>query len=126
MALEKQVRAELNAFRKSSVDLAEELTAIVKAVKYLRAGIENDMVSEDADRKSLVKAVADLTIAYSKAVDAKVKLEKHLKQEAEDLTEEQQIEAIVGFVKELTPKKRRLVVQELLDYHRMSSPSDTL
>lgn len=121
--MDSRAREEFSRYRKSSVDLASELEAMIRVTKYLREKIEADMTADKGfERGKLIKAISDLTRSFSSAVDAKVKLDKHLSAEAEALSEDEQIEAVIGFIKELSVKKRQLLVQECVDYHRKVSP----
>lgn len=121
--MDTRAREELSKFRKSSVDLAEELEALIKVAKYMRQQIEVDMTADlGFERNKIVKAIADLTMAFSKAVDARVKLDKHLTAEAEALTDEEQLEAVFGYIKSLVPKRRRAFLQECVDFHKSDSP----
>lgn len=122
-----QARAELLAkFNSTAVDLAVELDEILKVLRFQRQALTNKMTegfgykqfelkAEDA------KAATTLTLSYQKAVDAKVKLDKHLKDRAEELTPEQELESVALYIKTLPSTDRRKLLIEALAYHNANT-----
>jgi hypothetical protein len=122
------VQAGVKVILKQQVeDLSDELNKLIKLIRFMREQVERDMKTEDLDTKAVIKATNELANAYSRCVDAKVKLDKHLAAQDEDITDDEQIAAMVEYVKELAPRKRKNFLQELMDFHRIRcKPEDTV
>lgn len=105
-----------------NIDLADELNEILKVVKYQRESLTNSMVSgfgykQDELNPKHAALARDLVMAYQKAVDAKVKLDKHLRSFAEDMTLEEELDSVEKYIKDLDSTKRRKLLISLLEFH---------
>lgn len=123
-----QKRAEIAAkYQSASVNLIDELESMKKVIKFQRECIEGaQFEGMGAIKKNFVdpkitKAVADLTLALTRTVEAKIKLDKHLKKASEESTPEEERATIIEYINSLDQKSRRLLLLECIEYHNSQS-----
>lgn len=118
-----KLRAEAYArYSTAGVSLVQELDNILRALAFQREVVEKEMLrgqgfkGETFDLK-LVAATKELTLAYSSAVTSKIKLSKHMKDIAEEMTHDEQVVAVKEFIKVMEQLPRRTLLRELTNYH---------
>src|SRR5882672_7349717 len=96
-----QKRAEAMAkYQAGSASLMGELEAMYKNVKWQRECVEKNQISgmghkqETVDPKT-IKAIGELSLALTRLVDAKIKLDKHLKKAGEESTPEEDYQTLI-------------------------------
>jgi len=118
-----ELRAEAYArYSKAGVSLVQELDNILRALAFQRETLETNMMAGQAFKgeffdPKLVVALKELTLSYSSAVNAKIKLDKHMKQIAETMTYDEQVDAVVNFVQTMDADKRNKILRDLTNYH---------
>lgn len=118
-----QIRKEtLAKLLSSSVSLQNELEDLLKILRFQRETLTNEMVSGMAYRQqdlseSLVTKTSKLTLAYEKALSAKIRLDKHLKDAAAEMTPDEELESVKKYIIDLDSMVRRGVIIDLLNYH---------
>lgn len=115
---ELQRKAEAYArYSNSAVSLVQELDNILRALAFQREKIERDMVEVNFFDKNMVFALKELTLSYSSAVTAKIKLDKHMKSLADNMTQDEQMSAVINFIQLLDGRERSNVLRELIKWH---------
>lgn len=91
--------------------LEEELEAMLKLLRFQREKVEQTMFSglgykQDTgiDKDSIV-AAKELSLGYSRLTEAQIKLNKSMKELADTLTPEEQIDAVRQFLRQMEPGK---------------------
>lgn len=122
-----KARAEVLAkFTTGAIDLQEELDNILRVLKFQRQALTNKM-TEGFGYKQMelnpddAKLANQLTLSYQKAVDSKVKLDKHLRERAEELTPAEELESVKRYVQNLDSTIRRKMLIELLEFHNANT-----
>lgn len=115
----------MSKFSSGVVDLMEELDALLRILKFQREALVNSMTDGFGYKKMELnpehaKLSATLASVYQKTVDAKVKLDKHLRERAEDMSPEEEVQSIELFIKGMNPVGRRKLLITLLEYHNFN------
>lgn len=115
---------------KQVVRLQDELDAMIKMTAHQRKSLEHEMLhtydghkKEYADPKILAK-LNSLSKTADLLVTAKIRLDKSLRQMAENMTPEEELEAVRTYIKSLEPKPRVNLLTSLLEWHRRKAEKD--
>ncbi len=119
------------ALAKQVVRLQDELDAMIKMAAFQRKALENEMMGGlgykqlSADPKVLGKFKV-LSESAGKLTDAKIRLDKSLKQMAETMTPEEEREAVGQYIKALPAKERINFLMGLVEWHRRKSEASMI
>lgn len=121
-----KTRSEVLArFATGAIDLMEELDNLLRILKFQREALVNSMTDGFGYKKmelnpAHAKLAAQLAVTYQKAVDAKVKLDKHLRDRAEELTPAEEIAGVKTFIECMDSTARRKLLISLLEFHNIN------
>lgn len=121
-----KTRSEVLArFATGAIDLMEELDNLLRILKFQREALVNSMTDGFGYKKMELnpghaKLAAQLAVTYQKAVDAKVKLDKHLRDRAEELTPAEEIAGVKSFIETMDSTARRKLLISLLEFHNIN------
>jgi hypothetical protein len=114
--------AVLARFTTGYVDLQEELESILRVLRFQREALTNKM-TEGFGYKQMelsvenAKLAKELTLCYQKAVDSKVKLDKHLKDRAEEMSPAEEVASVAKYIQGLDSGLRRKLLIDSLAFH---------
>ncbi len=121
-----KIRNEVIArFSSGAIDLMEELDSILRVLKFQRESLVNSMTDGFGFKQMELnpghaKLGSQLAASYQKAVDAKIKLDKHLRDRAEDMTPAEEVASIEAFIKTMDSTARRKLLISLLEFHNIN------
>lgn len=130
MAFEKNRADVLAKVANSAVDLQQEWDELLKLLRFQRESLWNNMTKgfgykqEQLDSGDARLAV-QLTGCYDKAVAAKIKLDKHLKDMADGMSKEEEVASIKKYIENLDSTTRRGMLIELLQFHNANCTNTT-
>ncbi len=107
----------------SSTDLRFEIEKLNKLVTFGRECLENSLYKETLGYKKeqLTKdqaaSIQALATSMEKLVNVKMKYDKHLKDEADKLTPDEEVDALVEFFAAMEVPERRALIRRLADRH---------
>lgn len=101
-----KVRAEVN-YR--SARLGDELDKLIKLITWARECLDNELMSGLGHKKMGISdkdvlKIKNLAATMNSAVEAKIRYDKAQKQLAESMTPEEEYQAVVSYIKSLTPE----------------------
>jgi|JI10StandDraft_1071094.scaffolds.fasta_scaffold199377_2 maleate cis-trans isomerase len=122
METEKARKESLARMFTSSADLQAELDRLVQILRYQIDCLSNELVQGQGYKQNeldndIVNKVSKITTAFEKAVGSKVRLDKHLKDKAEEMSPEEEQESVIDYLKRLESPIRRKILINLLEYH---------
>jgi hypothetical protein len=112
----------LAKFDARSVRLIDEIEAMLKLLVFQREALQNNLFSglgykQDSVDLKTVAASKELTLAYTRMVEAQIKLDKHLKQVADLMTPEEEREAVKKYILSLPVKEAGDLLQIIIKKH---------
>jgi hypothetical protein len=112
----------LAKFDARSVRLVDEIEAMLKLLVFQREALQNNLFSglgykQDSVDLKTVAASKELTLAYTRMVEAQIKLDKHLKQVAELMTPEEEKEAVKKYVNSLDKDTAGRLIEKLIEMY---------
>lgn len=106
----------------SSTDLRTEIEKMTRLVVWSRECLEKELTGglgyrQDSMGKGTARDLQALTTSLEKLTGIKIKYDTHLKNEADNLTPEEERAALVEFFAGLPVKDRRNFIKVLVDRH---------
>lgn len=109
-----------------AIRIADEVERTIRLVSWLRVCIETSMGSalgtreqKGVDNASL-KQLKEVVTMLNHLSEAKVRLDKSAKQMAEEMTHEEELEAVRAFVRALEPTERLSFIGDEMAWHNAS------
>lgn len=98
--------------------LKEELDAAIRLVVHARESLENELSSEWAQKKlaidkTFVSKLRELTASFNSLTESKIRLDKAERAMEQDLSPEEEREAVKGYLMDMTPGELRTLVAEV-------------
>lgn len=105
-----------------SVRLIDELEEMLKILVFQRETLKNQLHSgygykQDTIDLKAVTASKELSMAYTRMVEAQIKLDKHLKAVAEMMTPEEEMEAVEKYFQALDTGVAGKLLSKIVDKH---------
>lgn len=103
--------------------LVDELEALLKLLRFQREALNNECFEGmgykqmAADKSTILKS-KELSLAYTRLVEAQIKLNKSLKDIAEQMTPEDERGAVRKYIQAMEPADRGKFIHELWEYHQ--------
>lgn len=100
----------------------DELEEMLKLCRFQREALKNECADAfgykqlAADLKTVQKT-EKLALAYTRLTDAQIKLNKHLKEVAEIMTPEEELDAVRKYIQAMPQLERGLLLHRLITYH---------
>jgi hypothetical protein len=119
----------LAKFDARSVRLIDELEEMLKLLVFQREALKNSAFEGlGYKQKTLdinqVRASKELSFAYTRMVEAQIKLDKHLKQVAEMMTPEEERDAVKKYVASLSTADSCALLSEMVSAHNRKLPKN--
>lgn len=118
-----ELRAEaLAKYDQRAVRLVDELNSFLKMLVIQREAIEKSLFEglgykgDKVDVKA-VTASKELSLAYTRLVEAQIKLDKHLKAVADQMTPEEEAEAVRKYIYAMEPYERGRFLKTVIQTH---------
>lgn len=105
-----------------STDLKTELDSYIRLCQHARECLENSFFSgmgykQEGLSKDDVSALSALSIAMERAISARIKYDKHTKSFAEQMTPEEEREAIEEYILAMVPTERIKFIRKVVSRH---------
>jgi len=113
-------------FDQRGVRLVDELNSMLKLLTFQREALQKSLFSEFGYRQEAVdlktvQASKELTLAYTRMVEAQIKLDKALKSLADQMTPEEEKETVRKYIRAMTPFDRGRFMDDELQWHRKTT-----
>ena len=110
----------------ASIDLGHEQNEYIRLVKWARECLESSLTGglgykKEGLSKDDVAALAQIGISMERAVSAKIKYEKHIREFTEQMTPAEERDAIEEFVMGLDDETRYDLLKKMFDRHNVLS-----
>lgn len=133
LTVAEKVEQALHRHKVTVVRLQDELDSLIKIFSHMRQSFENEMMDGLGYKKmaltdTQVKQGAALSKMMTEMVMCKIRWDKAAKQMADSMTPEEEREAVMKYIKTLTPEEQRTLVYTIkqwqdLKYERDSKPA---
>lgn len=122
MAMDKK-KAAVARNTAASADLRTEIEKMTRLVVFARECLEKEMIGtglaykQEALGKSAAKDLQALATSLEKLTGIRIKYDQHLRKEADNLTPEEEQDALIEFFATLDVAARRKFMRRLVDRH---------
>jgi hypothetical protein len=118
LSVAEKVEQALHRHKVTVVRLQDELDSLIKIFSHMREAFENEMMSGMGYKKlaltdNQVKQGAALSKMMTEMVTCKIRWDKAAKQMADSMTPEEEHEAVMKYIKTLSPEDQRRVVASI-------------
>lgn len=114
-------KKELAKYDDKSVRLIDELEEMLKILMFQRETLKRQLTSQlgrqDVIDLKAVTASKELSMAYTRMVEAQIKLDKHLKAVADMMSVEEEKEAVAKYFQTLETGEAGKLLSKIVDKH---------
>ncbi len=107
----------------ASADMRTEIDKLTRLVVFARECLENQLVGtghaykQDVLDKNAASSIQALATSLEKLANIRIKYDQHLKKEADNLTPDEEKDALVEFFASMNVADRRVFMRRLVDRH---------